>query len=814
MDIIAKKVRRFYANHNGLIMPLFEILPSKELRVIEEGEFPNAGSIFVSDYELLNSDVTSDIFSIDNGFFISDDNSFADKRLEPNACQKRINYNSGIRNYFRSVPPTRLIPVYLNDFRIQDARVKVPDNITSQFFFLKDPVESKVFGPFERDNFDLKAARFKDYEDDYDDDQFKDFVDEYSEFDGAVVSGWFDSDLKNFLISDSQGNEYIIDFTSLFGANNGELIEFTPIPLLHQWAINKISFSSKPLYESIKDAKNLDIHFNTTVDQLRWSRYLEILEKIDEGELPINNLIEIIQKKGFLNEITESTEIGILRKELSDLQETLSVKNDEIIKLKDEREEIIQKVESSEKEQDSIDPELYPNLSKLLKENERFKEVEAILHSHQSHESLSDDIKNLRVRKEILDEDIKKLEESERKVTESVRLIKQSFDNDVTVHTAKLADAKMYSDLLNGININLNEKENDRTEEPYKLLKLTPELGTAKNFIAEIQKRLKIHGRDFNFNEVANLIITINQSFLTIIAGAPGVGKTSIVEKLSKTYGLASEFGYLEINCARGWTSSKDLLGFYNPLTGRYQQSKTRLKDALENSSKNTNAPYIVLLDEANLSPIEHYWSDFIKLADHDYERVVKVSDKEQIHFGEGFRFVATINYDHTTETLSNRLLDRAPILQLERSTIINDVKVAAESLDQIFDFNDVQKLFIETPRWKSDEELIKQFLTTVKERIEANNSGILISPRKELAVRRYCKVATGLLEGNSYTALDYALAQHILPLINGRGEQFESMLKLIKNDLNDKGMIKSERLLNKILDKGKDFKHFKYNFY
>ena len=89
---------------------------------------------------------------------------------------------------------------------------------------------------------------------------------------------------------------------------------------------------------------------------------------------------------------------------------------------------------------------------------------------------------------------------------------------------------------------------------------------------------------------------------------------------------MNQDFGYLEIACAKGWTSSKDLIGFFNPLTGKFQPAKTKLKEALEKSSLYSNAPYVVLLDEANLSPMEHYWSDFIKLADTNYSRKIKIS--------------------------------------------------------------------------------------------------------------------------------------------------------------------------------------------
>lgn len=184
------------------------------------------------------------------------------------------------------------------------------------------------------------------------------------------------------------------------------------------------------------------------------------------------------------------------------------------------------------------------------------------------------------------------------------------------------------------------------------------------------------------------------------------------------------------------------------------------------------------------------------------------------INFSEGFKFIATINHDHTTESLSNRLLDRSAVIQIEKATTLSESTSNLYKEEFVYNYHEIQQLFIETSKWKSDEELIKKFLNQIKERIETSNTGIIISPRKELAIRKYCKVATGLLEGNSYTALDYAVAQHILPLINGRGDQFESNLKILKNELQDKGMVKSEKLLSRILDRGKDFKHFKYIYY
>jgi MoxR-like ATPase len=608
------------------------------------------------------------------------------------------------------------------------------------------------------------------------------------------------------------------DFKIFIDNNIGIPIDFTPISELHKWAIDKLKHNNSKIATSLDDIKNIISTNKTDIDKLKWTKYVSYLENIKKEDDNIDQLVKILNDKNFINIGADKTEIEKLEKDKKALEDESGLKGDEIARLKDTIDEINEEFKEFKKNKEDhniLDTKLFPNLAKALNVHEDILEIENIIIQGNSSTSLKEGNTNLLARKGVLEEDIKKLEESERSIKESVRLIKQNFESDVSIHTAKLADAKMYTDLLNGINI--TSKSQNEIEDLYRpnIIIHNNELN-AKSYILEIQKRLLENGRKISFNDVTNLVLTINQSFITIIAGAPGVGKTSLVEKLSKSYGLDEKFGYLEIPCSKGWTSSKDLIGFFNPLTNKFQPAKTKLKKALSNSEINPNAPYIVLLDEANLSPIEHYWSDFIKLADLNYPRSIKISDNEEIKFGKGFRFVATINHDHTTEALSNRLIDRAPIIQLDKpeKTSIMDEDSDDIVMTSIFDFVELENLFKPTLKWKSDATVIENTLEGIKEKIEKNNTGIIISPRKHIAILKYCKVATGLLEGNSYIALDYAVSQHILPLINGRGDDFEKMLHSLKEDLNNKGMSKSEKLLTKIIERGKEFKHFRYIYY
>lgn len=815
--IIAKKERGIQNYKNGFIRPLFESEGNNVYRPIQNNEYPNNNLIFISDYELLDSDIDNEIFIMENCFFIDDDKSYPLKQSDLNASKKRINYNAVISNYFKAILPYNFIPVYSNSFDIKKSRLMSPFGIGAKIFFLENKNENTIYGPFERDNYELKAVNFANYEEYFEDvAEFKEFLEDYSDYDGNIIFRFNVGQLDGELISHVSGEKYVINFSNLTKGNLGEHIEFTSISILQNWAAEKIKLSGIISDDVIEQLKSLEIPVNSSIETLRWKRFLNIVKSFEERNSIINDLANILHEKWILNNFSESIDIKNKEKEIEILHDEISLKNKEIVNLKDKKIELEDLLkEKEEKNTTQINSDKFPNLANVFNQSEsNLSELEELLTNSHCHQDLTEEIKRLKFEKDYISNDIKKEEDILRTIKDSIQKIKHSFEGDVSNFIPKLFEAKTFTDLLNGINIEKKEHIIEDEIVTKEILPLPSEYSNPRSFILEIQRRIKSQNRDLTFNEVANLIVTINQTFLTIIAGAPGVGKTSLANKFANSLGLTDSFGYLEINCSRGWTSSKDILGFFNPLTGKYQEAKTKLAKALRSSSNTKNLPFLVLLDEANLSPIEHYWSDFIKLSDLDYKRSIKLSESENIEFGQGFRFLATINHDHTTEYLSNRLLDRAAIIQIERPSLINEGLDKNDQFDFVFDYFEIQKLFSETPKWKSDEELIKKFLKHIIEKLEANNTGIVISPRKEIAIKKYCKACTGIMEGNTYTALDYAVAQHIIPLISGRGETFENTLKQLKNDFNDKGMVKSEKLLSKIIEKGKDLKQFKYIYY
>ena len=293
--------------------------------------------------------------------------------------------------------------------------------------------------------------------------------------------------------------------------------------------------------------------------------------------------------------------------------------------------------------------------------------------------------------------------------------------------------------------------------------------------------------RNYNTNDILNMYVCITQGFLTVFSGLPGTGKTSICNIIGGSLGL-TDFGkeniLPDINCSRfvpvsvekGWSSKRDLIGYYNPLTQKYDKSNRRLYDSLMilNEEKNNSAfPYIVLLDEANLSPMEYYWADFMQIADKsdNSESYINIGLENDIYIPDTLRFIATINNDQTTETLSPRLLDRAWIIKLPDAEIKEEITPPSEfilwkDLVSVFDADANGHIRFEL--------LLKQIFSLFR------NYGMAVSPRIQLSIRRYICSAQDVMESvggvdSDYVALDYAVMQKLLPKINGH-------IKIYKN--------------------------------
>lgn len=377
-------------------------------------------------------------------------------------------------------------------------------------------------------------------------------------------------------------------------------------------------------------------------------------------------------------------------------------------------------------------------------------------------------------------------------------------------------------------------------EEPFVLEPLTKaainvEGETRTSYINEVQSIMNSHeGRNITFNETANLIVSVMQNYLTIFSGHPGIGKTSTVSKFATALGIdgsgTNKANFLNVAVARGWTSSKDLLGNKNAIRLNYEEGRTGIYSMLkaledckinpENTAINHEMLSLILLDEANLSPMEHYWSDFLSICDTFHQgKHLNLGGRDKqytLELPPSLRFIATINTDATVEPLSDRLLDRAGVITLgfedSRSADLAEVEnvlfggaVPYKELAEAF-MIDVKTLGQVKESGKLDSELnILNEITNILQLDIPNTPAVYLSSRKSNAIESYCAIANEL-NYQQLSPIDYAVAQHVLPKIKGHGKGFKERLVSLDKVLNDSRLLQSKRLLKQILDNGSEF--------
>ncbi|WP_448218388.1 hypothetical protein [Endozoicomonas sp. 2B-B] len=382
----------------------------------------------------------------------------------------------------------------------------------------------------------------------------------------------------------------------------------------------------------------------------------------------------------------------------------------------------------------------------------------------------------------------------------------------------EMTEIKTILDLLQGHSYN---RKNNKVN--YLTVKMASEFPSeGGDLIQAFVEKFDERGREFSYEEMANIIITIQQSFLTVFKGLPGAGKTSTAIRLAKAHGLLEiendTSNFLNVPVGRGWVSGRDFIGFYNSLKGVYQPSKTGVYQFLQHSKEKgaQNSLRMILLDEANLSPIEHYWSDFLAMCDGEgRNRLIDTGMQGEDRYltpGNNLRFVATINNDHTTETLSPRLCDRVPVISMDIPLLSSQTEGNSFSLNGAVPFVQLETFFGVPNELLEDEPLmLTSFYDILEEKDKNFGNPITVSKRKRNAMFAYYEVACKYID-RKYAA-DFAISQHALPMINGYGKQFKDRLEKLRDHAAQNNLSRTSELLEGILIEGDDYVG-SYNFF
>jgi hypothetical protein len=201
----------------------------------------------------------------------------------------------------------------------------------------------------------------------------------------------------------------------------------------------------------------------------------------------------------------------------------------------------------------------------------------------------------------------------------------------------------------------------------------------------------------------AVMAVSLTKNIL-LLTGSPGVGKSSLAIDL-----VEDQERKIIVPVGSTWRGREDLLGYVNPISNDFEPTDfTRFLCKAESAwRKNDKRTYLVIFEEFNLSQPEYWFADILVRSqypdDQEKLRMIELGGKgirginttsSKVFVSPALRFVATLNNDHTTLSLSPRVLDRASIIELtlEPRTTLDRAKLELEE-QQIMSIEELDAL-------------------------------------------------------------------------------------------------------------------------
>ena len=436
---------------------------------------------------------------------------------------------------------------------------------------------------------------------------------------------------------------------------------------------------------------------------------------------------------------------------------------------------------------------------------------------------IQEEIEHLSGEKHQLEDEIGMLKEDRILIQRQIRKAVEEMSDGLTV-SEKILESEMLKQIVSAVNSNVgSEDEGDKKAGVQQLVTRDDESSLDdKQVIDLLRREIEGAGRDFEYNQIANMLICLMQGYITTFAGLPGTGKTSLASILSGVLGLQNQASprFSEISVEKGWTSYKDFIGYYNPFTSSLERSAAfEAFELLDNESRacadSTKIPYFFLLDEANLSSMEHYWSPFLRACDSFRKGPfpIPLGDRHTFMVPEYVRFIATVNFDHTTEELSPRFLDRSWIITLDsdNDAFDDDDRVPYAEFSEIAPFSYGKLMSVFGP--KTSSRMSNDSRSKLKEILDICDAyHFPISQRSQRMMKDYICTAEQVMDMHSaqsaYSPVDYAVAQKVLPRLSGTEDRVLEPLEKLK-DVN--ALPEAKRRVERMLEIGSENGYYQY---
>ncbi len=188
-----------------------------------------------------------------------------------------------------------------------------------------------------------------------------------------------------------------------------------------------------------------------------------------------------------------------------------------------------------------------------------------------------------------------------------------------------------------------------------------------RNFSAT---KLKLY---YSIGDIRSFIAGMAVSHFILMQGISGTGKTSLAYAFGQFLGNPSSI----IPIQPMWKESSDMLGYYNEFTNHFNE--TNMLSAMYRAQY-TNSICIIVLDEVNIARIEYYFAELLSLMElpNANDRRIRIisgnaeGDPKKLIDGEikladNIWFIGTANNDDSTFAISDKVYDRAMIINLNK---------------------------------------------------------------------------------------------------------------------------------------------------